>query len=80
MGLNDRGNDNQTFGSTWTVETNVSSNPEELSSRGIGLHGKLYKNVSYEFIGIDNVNIRLIYKIYQDYVSYLIYRRLQRLG
>ena len=59
MGLNDRGNDNQTFGSTWTVETNVSSNPEELSSRGIGLHGKLYKNVSYEFIGIDNVNIRL---------------------
>ena len=45
MGLNDRGNDNQTFGSTWTVETNVSSNPEELSSRGIGLHSKFDKNI-----------------------------------
>ena len=66
MGLNDRGNDNQTFGSTWTVETNVSSNPEELSSRGIGLHGKLNKNISYEFIGKDNVNIRLLH-----IVSYL---------
>ena len=45
MGLNDRGNDNQTFGSTWTVETNVSSNPEELSSRGIGLHSKFDKDI-----------------------------------
>ena len=45
MGLNDRGTDNQTFGSTWTVETNVSSNPEELSSRGIGLHSKFDKNI-----------------------------------
>ena len=46
MGLNDVGHDisdNQTsFGSTWTVETNVSSNPEELSSRGIGLQGRVY--------------------------------------
>ena len=40
MGLNDRNNDSQTFGSTWTVETNVSANPEDLSSRGIGLQGK----------------------------------------
>ena len=44
MSLNDighEGDENQTsFGSTWTVETNVSSNPEEISSRGIGLQGK----------------------------------------
>ena len=44
MSLNDAGhecNDNQrSFGSTWTLETNVSSNPEETSPRGIGLQGK----------------------------------------
>ena len=33
MGLNGKnGNDNQAFGSTWTVETTVSANPEESSS------------------------------------------------
>lgn len=63
MGLNDRGNDNQTFGSTWTVETNVSSNPEELSSRGIGLHSKFDKN-------INNYTYSIFYK---DVVSNVIY-------
>ena len=33
MVLNSKdGNDNHAFGSTWTVETTASSNPEELSS------------------------------------------------
>ena len=59
MGLNDRNNDSQTFGSTWTVETNVSSNPEDLSSRGIGLQGKfcmyLYCAIS---VALKNMNNR----------------------
>ena len=47
MGLGDYGNDGnggndgRSFGSTWTVETNISSNPEELSSRGIGVKGRI---------------------------------------
>ena len=43
MGLNDNniGNDSHAYGSTWTVETNVSSsNSDDLSSRGISLPGK----------------------------------------